>query len=169
MPTLDFQLLQNYLTFKLFSFSPQANGRPVLTFYDDNPTATDLSVDVRGAGIILQMADALGQISARFDLHTAYEHEVSPTEMFNPDAVPDLAIFTIYRWDSAELAHFLPIIHAFQVARNNAEHASPVRFHLPATSSASPAPSHNWSFAPLTRRALADRPGNCPHHSLHLR
>ena len=127
------------------------------------PTDTVLAVDVRGYSVILQVAAALGRISAQFSLQPAYEHEVSLAEIVRPDTLPDLVTFTIYRWDTAKLARFLPIMHDFQATQTNPERYAPVKFHLPATSSVSPAPSHKRSFAPLTRRALADRPWNSPH------
>lgn len=164
MPTPDFQLLQDYLSFKLFAFSPLANG---LDFYNTSPTDTALAVDARGYSVILQVAAALGRISAQFSLQPAYEHEVSLAEMVKPDALPDLVTFTIYRWNVAELARFLPIMHDFQAAQASSERYAPVKFYLPATSSASPAPSHKRSFDPQTRRALADRPWNSHHHWPH--
>lgn len=114
MSAHDFQQLRHYLIFKLLGPDPASNLSVNLDFESFAPDSTELTVDVRGCHAALRVAEALGQLSAKFTLHEAYEPNRSSTETANSDRFPDLVTYTVYDWNAADLDHFAPIIREFQ-------------------------------------------------------
>lgn len=110
MPAHDFQQLRHYLIFKLLGPDSASNLSVNLDFESFTPDSTELTVDVRGYHAALRVAEALGQLSAKFTLHEAYEPTRSSTEMTNPDRLPDLVTYR----NASALDHFTPVIREFQ-------------------------------------------------------